>query len=101
MSWVHRLKRVRVPCDDLFGEGCGSRIVPQRTSNGYHFNDPSPADRPNSPESEKATRTANQDYFSYVRVAFGDERTGRFGRKGALREGSGGERRHLTERHQE
>ena len=40
MSWVHRLKRVRLPCADLFGESSGSRIVPQRTSNAYHFTDP-------------------------------------------------------------
>jgi hypothetical protein len=84
MSWVHRLKRVRLPCADLFGENSGSRMVPQRTSNGYHFIDPSPAGRPNSPESEKTTRTANQGYFSYPNAAFGGERTGRPGRKEAF-----------------
>ena len=74
MSWVHRIKRVRVACPDLFG-GEGSRLVPQRTSNAYHFNDPSPAGRANPPESEKPTGTANQDYFSSLMAAFGGDRT--------------------------
>jgi hypothetical protein len=44
LSWVHRLKRVRVPYPGLFGDE--TRVVPQRTSNAYHFTDPSPsADR--------------------------------------------------------
>ena len=30
---------VRVRCPDLFGAD-GVRLVPQRTSNAYHFNDP-------------------------------------------------------------
>jgi hypothetical protein len=65
MSWVHRLKRVRVPCADLFGETTGSRVVPQRTSNGYHFIDPVGSGlRPDLPESEKPTGTANQGFFS-------------------------------------
>ena len=42
LSWVHRLKRVRVRCPDLFGAD-GVRVVPQRTSNAYHFNDPGAA----------------------------------------------------------
>jgi hypothetical protein len=80
MSWVHRIKRVRVACPDLFG-GEGWRLVPQRTSNAYHFNDPSPAGRSNPPESEKPTGTANQDYFSSLEAAFGGDRTGRAGQK--------------------
>jgi hypothetical protein len=39
LSWVQRIKRVRVRCPDLFGAD-GVRVVPQRTSNAYHFNDP-------------------------------------------------------------
>jgi hypothetical protein len=62
MTWVHRLKRVRVPCPDLLGSD-GVRVVPQRTSNAYSFTDPGAADRPNPPESEKSTRTANQAVF--------------------------------------
>ena len=89
MSWVHRLKRVRVACPDLFG-GEGSRVVPQRTSNAYHFTDPrNPAGRPHFPGSEKATGTANQGFFSSLGAAFGGDRTGRSGRKEAF-EGVGG-----------
>jgi Helix-turn-helix domain len=88
MSWVHRIKRVRVACQDLFG-GEGVRVVPQRTSNAYHFTDPgTPAGLSKPPESEKPTRTANQGYFSSLRVALGDERTARTGRKEALRRGA-------------
>ena len=39
LSWVQRIKRVWVRCPDLFGAD-GVRVVPQRTSNAYHFNDP-------------------------------------------------------------
>ena len=39
LSWVQRIKRVRVRCPDLFGAD-GVRVVPQRPSNAYHFNDP-------------------------------------------------------------
>jgi helix-turn-helix protein len=75
LSWVHRLKRVRVACPDLFG-GEGSRIVPQRTSNAYHFADlGTPAGRPNSPESEKPTGTPTQGFFSSLRAACGGDRT--------------------------
>jgi hypothetical protein len=95
LSWVHRLKRVRVSCPDLFG-GDGVRVVPQRTSNAYHFADPgTPAGRPNPPESEKPTRTANQVYFSSLRAPDGAERTGRPGRKKALRGGAGGDQRRV------
>jgi Helix-turn-helix domain len=81
MSWVHRLKRVRVACPDLFG-GEGSRVVPQRTSNGYWFNDPGTlAGRPDPPKSEKPTGTPNQDSFSTLEAAFGGDRTGRSGQK--------------------
>jgi hypothetical protein len=66
LSWVHRIKRVRVPCPDLFG-GDGVRVVPQRTSNAYHFTDPSPAaDRPNPPKSDFPSGTANQGFFSPI-----------------------------------
>jgi hypothetical protein len=84
MSWVHRIKRVRVACPDLFG-GEGSRLVPQRTSNAYHFNDPGGAgasvnlnkESASAPKSEKPTGTANQAFFPLLEVAYGDERTGR------------------------
>jgi hypothetical protein len=88
LSWVHRLKRVRVNCPDLFGAD-GVRVVPQRTSNAYHFIDPSPAGRQNSPGSDSPPGTANQDYFSSFMAACGDERTARSGREGALRGGAG------------
>jgi hypothetical protein len=85
MSWVHRIKRVRVACPDLFG-GDGSRVVPQRTSNAYHFADPgTPAGRPNSPESEKQTGTATQGSFSPLKAASGGERTPPSAGKEALR----------------
>jgi Helix-turn-helix domain len=88
LSWVHRLKRVRVNCPDLFGAD-GVRVVPQRTSNAYHFIDPSPAGRQNSPGSDSPPGTANQDYFSSFMAACGGERTARSGREGALRGGAG------------
>jgi hypothetical protein len=88
MSWVHRLKRVRVACPDLFGAE-GVRIVPQRTSNAYHFTDPrTGARRPNPPKSDSPSGTANQDYFSTLEAAFGGDRTGRPGRKEAFRGGT-------------
>jgi hypothetical protein len=97
LSWVHRLKRVRVRCPDLFG-GDGVRVVPQRTSNAYHFTDPSPAaDRPNPPKANFQSETPNQGSFSSLGVASGDERTGRSGRKEAL-QGKEGEFRSLTMR---
>ena len=34
------VKRVWVRCPDLFGDADSVRVVPQRTSNAYHFNDP-------------------------------------------------------------
>jgi hypothetical protein len=89
LSWVHRLKRVRVSCPDLFGAD-GVRVVPQRTSNAYHFTDPgTPAGQANVPKSEKATGTANQGYFSSLNAAFGGKRTPPSAVKGALREGAG------------
>ena len=88
MSWVHRLKRARVACPDLFGDE-GWRLVPQRTSNAYHFNDPSPAGWPKSPESEKAFGTANQGFISSFGAAFGGETTPPSAGKGAFRRGAG------------
>ena len=85
---MHRLKRVRVSCLDLFGND-GVRVVPQRTSNGYWFNDPSPAGRPNTPESDFKSGTVNQEFISSFEAAFGGERTGRSGRKGLSEEGAG------------
>jgi hypothetical protein len=89
MSWVHRIKRVQVACQDLFGNE-GVRVVPQRTSNAYHFADPGTrAGRPHSPGSDLPTRTANQVFFSSLRAASGGERTGRSGRKEAFEGVSG------------
>jgi hypothetical protein len=45
LSWVHRIKRVRERCPDLFGQW-GSRVRVIRTSNAYHFRDPLIATRP-------------------------------------------------------
>jgi hypothetical protein len=85
LSWVNRIKRVREPCPDLLGpDGWRWRVL--RTSNAYHFHDPG------APEPSKANfqaGTANQDYFSTLRAAYGGERTARSGRKEALREGAG------------
>lgn len=39
-SWVQRVKRVWLRCPDLFGDADSVRVVPQWTSNAYHFNDP-------------------------------------------------------------
>jgi AraC-like DNA-binding protein len=47
LSWVNRIVRVRERCADLFGH-MGSRIRVIRTSNGYQFNDPNPAQRPDN-----------------------------------------------------
>jgi Helix-turn-helix domain len=89
MTWVHRIKRVRVACPDLFG-GEGSRIVPQRTSNAYHFADPgSPPGRPDLPKSEKPTRTKNQAFFSSLGAAFGGDRPALRAEEGAFEEGDG------------
>ena len=72
LLWVHRIKRVRERCADLLGdEGWRWRVL--RTSNAYNFRDPSPADRPIPSKSEKPMRTANQESFSSLRIAFGDE----------------------------
>jgi Helix-turn-helix domain len=70
LSWVHRLKRVRERCSDLFGEGF--RIVPARASNGYWFNDPSPAGQPIPPKANFQSGTPNQGFFSPMKA----ERTG-------------------------
>ena len=83
MSWVHRLKRVRVACVDLFGVD-GVRVVPQRTSNAYHFFDPGGA---SLPRSEKPTETPNQGFISSLSAAFGGERAARPERKRLFEEG--------------
>jgi hypothetical protein len=92
LSWVQRIKRVRVRCPDLFGTD-GVRVVPQRTSNAYHFNDPcgvnlgasySASAFTSAPKSEKPTGTPNQGFFSSLVAAFGGKQTARFGRKEAF-----------------
>jgi hypothetical protein len=89
MSWVHRLKRAPVACPDLFGAE-GVRMVPQRTSNAYHFTDPGkPVGRPNPPKSDFPSGTANQDYFSTLEAACGGERTPPSAVKEALRREQG------------
>jgi CRP-like cAMP-binding protein len=62
LSWVQRIKRMRERCADLLGDhGWRWRVL--RTSNAYHFRDPSPsADRPNSSKSDFPTGTPNQDF---------------------------------------
>jgi hypothetical protein len=96
LSWVQRIKRVRVRCPDLFGAD-GVRVVPQRTSNAYHFNDPGGAGAASNlnkksasaPKSEKPTGTPNQAFLSSLGAAFGGKRPGltagrlAFGRVGA------------------
>jgi hypothetical protein len=79
ISWVHRIKRVRVRCPDLFGPD-GWRLAPQRTSNAYHFNDPSgasgAASKSDAPyKSEKPTGTANQGFFSSIKGADRNSKT--------------------------
>jgi hypothetical protein len=72
LSWVQRIKRVRVRCPDLFGDE-GVRVVPQRTSNAYHFKDPGGAGATadlnkkfaSAPKSEKPTGTPNQVLFFF------------------------------------
>ena len=59
--------------------------MPARTSNGYWFNDPSPAGQPIPPKSEKPTGSPNQVYFLRLLAASGGDRTARNGRKEALR----------------
>jgi hypothetical protein len=81
LSWVQRIKRVRVACPDLFGAD-GVRVVPQRTSNAYHFNDPGGAgasanlnkESVSVPKSEKPTGTPNQAFFCSLGTAFGGEK---------------------------
>jgi Helix-turn-helix domain len=80
LTWIHRIKRMRVPCVDLFGND-GVKIVPQRTSNAYNFFDPGGGERAQSPESEKPTRTANQEFFS----SFGEGKDAASRRKEAFR----------------
>jgi hypothetical protein len=61
LTWVHRIKRVRERCEDLFGRG-GSRVRVVRTSNGYRFNDPKgAADRGFSSKSDFQSGTPIQD----------------------------------------
>jgi hypothetical protein len=60
LSWVHALKPVRVRCVDLLGDD-GVRVVPQRTSNAYHFFDvkhatQSPADGQRKPSESTVQR---------------------------------------------
>jgi Helix-turn-helix domain len=85
LTWINRLKRIRESCPDLLGDD-GWRWRVLRTSNAYHFRDPSPsADRPNSSKSEKPTGTANQEFISSLWAAAGGGRTARSEREGALR----------------
>jgi hypothetical protein len=90
LSWVQRIKRVRVRCPDLFGAD-GVRVVPHRTSNAYHFNDTGghgagsnlnkkSASAPKSEKPEHRTKS----FFSSLGAASGRERTARFGRKEAF-----------------
>jgi hypothetical protein len=82
LGWVHRLKRVWVD----------GRWRVHRTSNGYAFD---------SSNAETRQRSPTQDFSSSLRAAFGGERTPPKAGKEALREGAGGDRRRLTEKHRE
>jgi hypothetical protein len=72
LSWVQRIKRVKVRCPDLFGVD-GVRVVPQRTSNAYHFFDPTGA--ASCRKSERPTGTPNQVFFSSLGAASGGDWT--------------------------
>ena len=93
LSWVHRLKRVRERRPDLFGEGF--RIVPARTSNGYWFNDPSPAGQPIPPKANFQSGTPNQGCFLFPRGCLrqGRARPSRPGRGFAKKPAQGLDRR--------
>jgi len=69
LSWVQRIKRVRERCSDLLGDN-GWRWRVLRTSNAYNFCDPG---CPDYSKSEKPPGTSNQDFFSLLEAAFGDE----------------------------
>jgi hypothetical protein len=58
LSWVHRLKRVRVLVDGLFGPQAVLR--PQRTSNAYRLLDPLEREAPKTYKSENPTGPQNQ-----------------------------------------
>jgi hypothetical protein len=89
LTWVHRIKRVREAAPDLFdGQGWRWRVI--RTSNAYSFRDPKSAvDRPNSSESEKPTRTANQAFFSSLSRHFSPSRGDNPDRSAALTDREG------------
>jgi hypothetical protein len=56
-----------------------------RTSNAYNFRDPGALRSEEEPSKANfQSGTPNQASFSSLRVAFGDERTGRSGRKEAF-----------------
>jgi DNA-binding MarR family transcriptional regulator len=66
LSWVNRIKRVAEHSRDLFGHRTRkTRVV--RTSNGYHFIDPQPSQRPesfaNSSKSDFPSGTPIQESF--------------------------------------
>ena len=85
LSWVHRLKRVREPCPDLLGDN-GWRWRVLRTSNAYNFRDPgAPRSEDEPSKANFQSGTPNQGFFSSFRAVYGGERTGRSGRKEALR----------------
>ena len=64
LSWVNRIKRVAEASSDLFGHHTRKTRV-LRTSNGYHFIDPCPSQRPesfdNSSKSDFPTGTPIQE----------------------------------------
>jgi hypothetical protein len=59
MTWINRIKRVRVPCPDLLGAG-GWRWRVLRTSNAYEFPDPGAAASRPASESENPRGTEDQ-----------------------------------------
>lgn len=59
VTWVNRIVRRRVPCEEK-----GWRIRVMRTSNAYTFTDPATAGRPQSCKSENRSGTSNQESSS-------------------------------------
>ena len=98
LSWVQRIKRVRVRCPDLFGDADGVRVVAaadidrlltSTTRAGARRASNLNKKSGSAPKSEKPTGTSNQVLFAFLGAASGGNRTARVrGRKEASR-GSG------------
>jgi hypothetical protein len=81
LSWVQRIKQVRERCPHLLGDD-GWRWRVLRTSNAYNFCDPgAPSSQDEPSKANFQSGTPKPSLFFFLGVAFGDERTGRSGRK--------------------